>query len=252
MRNRVPHGANERLELYEGKLSRTVLRGGDDGNAIPLPDQDHLVLPLQENGLRVMVLGGNVDPRKREEWIAKRADRLDVLICNAELVKTGLDLVQFSSVVFYEICYSLYTLWQAVRRVWRLGQVRPVRALFSIYEGTMESRALALMGAKMKAAQLLYGDEVGGAIVPEEEGDLLTELAREVLNGAELPDLQTLFADEMKVSNNPLGSMTTPSVVITPGEKVVTWSDWMSEKTVVIRRVKKKEVVPEGQMGLGI
>jgi superfamily II DNA/RNA helicase len=84
--------------------------------------QDHLVLPLEENGLRVTVLGGNVDPRKREEWIAKRADRLDVLICNAELVKTGLDLIQFSSVVFYEITYSLYTLWQAVRRVWRLGQ----------------------------------------------------------------------------------------------------------------------------------
>jgi hypothetical protein len=214
--------------------------------------QDHLVLPLEENGLRVTVLGGNVDPRKREEWIAKRADRLDVLICNAELVKTGLDLIQFSSVVFYEITYSLYTLWQAVRRVWRLGQVRPVRAVFSVYNGTMEARALGLMGAKMKAAQLLYGDEVGGAIVPQEDGDLLTELAREVLNGADLPDLQTLFADEMKVSNNPLGSLTTPSAVILPGEKVLTWSDWMAEKVVVVRRKSRKEVVPEGQMGLGI
>ncbi|HML39853.1 MAG TPA: DUF6094 domain-containing protein [Bellilinea sp.] len=214
--------------------------------------QDHLVLPLEENGLRVTVLGGNVDPRKREEWIAKRADRLDVLICNAELVKTGLDLIQFSSVVFYEITYSLYTLWQAVRRVWRLGQVRPVRAVFSVYNGTMEARALGLMGAKMKAAQLLYGDEVGGTIVPQEDGDLLTELAREVLNGADLPDLQTLFADEMKVSNNPLGSLTTPSAVILPGEKVLTWSDWMAEKVVVVRRKSRKEVVPEGQMGLGI
>ncbi len=27
-----------RLEPYEGKLSRTVLRGGVDGNAAPLPD----------------------------------------------------------------------------------------------------------------------------------------------------------------------------------------------------------------------
>jgi hypothetical protein len=214
--------------------------------------QDHLVLPLEENGLRVTVLGGNVDPRKREEWITRRADRLDVLICNAELVKTGLDLIQFSSVVFYEITYSLYTLWQAVRRVWRLGQVRPVRAVFSVYNGTMEARALSLMGAKMKAAQLLYGDEVGGAIVPEEDGDLLTELAREVLNGADLPDLQTLFADEMKVSNNPLGSMTTPSAVILRGVKVMTWSDWMAEKVVVVRRKSRKEVVPEGQMGLGI
>ena len=214
--------------------------------------QDHLLTTLEANGLRVTVLGGNVDPRKREEWIAKRAERLDVLICNAELVKTGLDLIQFASVVFYEITYSLYTLWQAVRRVWRLGQVRPVRAVFSVYNGTMEARALGLMGAKMKAAQLLYGDEVGGAIVPEEDDDLLTELAREVLNGADLPDLQTLFADEMKVSHNPLGSLTTPSAVIVPTVQVLTWSDWMSERVVAVRRKSRKEVVPQGQIGLGI
>ena len=127
-----------------------------------------------------------------------------------------------------------------------------MRAIFSVYNGTMEARALSLMGAKMKAAQLLYGDEVGGAIVPEEDTDLLTELAREVLNGADLPDLQTLFADEMKVSNNPLGSMTTPSAVILPGNQVMSWSDWMAEKLVVVRRKPRREVVPEGQMGLGI
>ena len=46
-------------------------------------------------------------------------------------------------------------LWQAVRRVWRLGQTKPVKAVFSVYNDTMEARALALIGAKMKAAQLL-------------------------------------------------------------------------------------------------
>ena len=38
LRNRVPHGANERLEPYEGKLSRTVLRGRSGGNTALLPD----------------------------------------------------------------------------------------------------------------------------------------------------------------------------------------------------------------------
>jgi len=56
---------------------------------------------------------------------------------------------------------------------------------------------LALIGRKMRAAQLLYGDSVGGAIIPSDEGDFITELAREVLRGAELDDLQSLFADEM-------------------------------------------------------
>ncbi|PKN94289.1 MAG: hypothetical protein CVU43_24660, partial [Chloroflexi bacterium HGW-Chloroflexi-5] len=79
--------------------------------------QDRVMMPLQANGLRVSILGGNVDPRKREEWIAKRVNTIDALICNPRLVETGLDLVQFSTVVFFEIEYSLYTLWQSVRRV---------------------------------------------------------------------------------------------------------------------------------------
>ena len=103
-----------------------------------------------------------------------------------------------------------------------------------------------------KAAQLVYGDEVGGAIVPEEETDFLTQLARDVLDGAKLPDLQTLFADDMQVSHNPMGSLTTQSAAIVPGPKVLTWEDWVGQKTVIVRKTKRKEVVPEGQMGLGI
>lgn len=61
------------------------------------------------------------------------------------------------------------------------------------------------MGRKMRAAQTLFGDEVGGAIVPVEDGDFMTELAREVLEGAELEDLQSLFADEMQINNSSLG-----------------------------------------------
>ena len=34
-------GALNRLEPYEGKLSRTVLRGGSGGNATSLPDNDN-------------------------------------------------------------------------------------------------------------------------------------------------------------------------------------------------------------------
>ena len=114
--------------------------------------QDRIQHSLEDSGLRATILSGSVSPRQREEWIAKRADSLDVLICNPKLVETGLDLVQFSSIVFAEIEYSLYTLWQALRRVWRLGQTKPVKALFSVYDGTMEAKALALIGKKMKAA----------------------------------------------------------------------------------------------------
>jgi hypothetical protein len=148
---------------------------------------------------------------RREAWINDRAETLDVLICNPQLVKTGLDLVQFHTVVFYELDYDLFCLWQAMRRVWRLGQHKPVKVLFVAYTGTIEEQAVALMGKKMRAAQLLYGDEVGGAIVPESGDNFLMELARTVLEGETLPDLRALFAAAQATTDSPLGSPTAGS-----------------------------------------
>jgi len=117
----------------------------------------------------------------------------------------------------------------------------------------MEALALALMGRKMRAAQTLYGDEVGGAIVPVEEGDFITELAREVLQGAELDDLQSLFADEMNISNSPMGCPTEISPVLIP---VKTWLDWALEhqavKAAIGRRSsgKRNNIVQPGQLSI--
>lgn len=197
--------------------------------------QDRILKVLRDGGVRAEVLSSGINPRKREEWIARRVYGLDALITNPRLVATGLDLVAFASITFYEPEYSLYTMWQALRRVWRLGQTKPVKAVFSVYHGAMESQALALIGAKMKAAQLLYGDEVGGAIVPEDDGDLLMKLAREALEAADLPDLQALFADDVVVSNSPLGCPTAPSATLPVPPQVpavVSWADWMKQRGV--------------------
>jgi hypothetical protein len=73
-----------------------------------------------------------------------------------------------------------------------------------------------------------------------------------VLDGAKLSDLQTLFADDLQISHNPMGSLTTPSAVIVPNPKVMTWDEWVATKAVVVRRTRRKGVAPESQMGLGI
>lgn len=104
-------------------------------------------------------------------------------------------------------------------------------AVFAIYKDAKEALALALMGRKMRAAQTLYGDEDGSAIVPVEEGNFITELAREVLQGAELDDLQSLFADEMNASNSPMGCPTETSPVLIP-VKPKTWQEWVLEHQV--------------------
>jgi len=205
---------------------------------------------LQAKGLRGTILRSTINPRKRESWIEKHAPNLDVLICNPRLVETGLDLVMFSTAIFYEIEYSLYTLWQAVRRVWRLGQTKPVKVLFSVYDNTLESRALSLIGRKMKAAQLLYGDEVGGAIVPQDDGDFLTQLARDVLDKNSITDLHSLFADHHTVSHSAVGSLVKPSAPMIE-LTLENWQTWAHRHQVEVQPQRRKIIqIPQEQMKL--
>jgi hypothetical protein len=56
---------------------------------------------LETAGLKIAVLRASVDPARREDWILDQVDRgIDVLITNPELVKTGLDLLDFPTIAF--------------------------------------------------------------------------------------------------------------------------------------------------------
>jgi hypothetical protein len=64
----------------------------------------------------------------------------------------------------------------------------------------MEHRAVAHVGRKVAAAQLLYGDDIAGALVQEAGVDygFLESLAREVIENSELPDLGQIFVDRSR------------------------------------------------------
>ena len=65
---------------------------------------------------------------KREDWVLEQVDRgVDVLVTNPELVKTGLDLYDFPTIAYMQSGYNVYTLQQAARRSWRIGQKQEVR-----------------------------------------------------------------------------------------------------------------------------
>ena len=51
-----------------------------------------------------------------------------------------------------------------MRLVYRPGAPLPVRILFPAYENTLEERALSLIGQKMKATSLFYGDGALGSM----------------------------------------------------------------------------------------
>ncbi|GGY79515.1 DEAD/DEAH box helicase [Cellvibrio zantedeschiae] len=121
-------------------------------------------------GLRVAVLRATVPTEKREDWVAEQVDKgIDVLICNPELVKTGLDLLEFPSIVFMQTGYNVYTLMQAARRSWRIGQTEEVEVVFAGYAMSSQSRCLALMAEKIAVSQSTSGD------IPESGLDSLNQ-----------------------------------------------------------------------------
>jgi len=181
--------------------------------------QPRIVQVLSRAGLRAQVLPASLAPAKREGWIAAHAGVLDVLIVNPRRVETGLDLVDFATCIFFEIEFSLYTLWQAMRRVWRLGQTQAVKVVYAVYQETLEEAALALMGEKLKAALLLYGDNASSAITEEAgDGDFLAELAQRVLAGERLAatGLAGLLKPDTRTTTRTWGSPTQESVRLEP------------------------------------
>jgi len=59
---------------------------------------------LTRHGFRTAVMKADaVAPDKREAWVADRVKKgLDVLICHPRLVQTGLDLIDFPTITWYE------------------------------------------------------------------------------------------------------------------------------------------------------
>ena len=114
---------------------------------------------LIKEGLKADVLRSTVGTDKREDWIMDKVDRgIDVMICNPELVKTGLDLLDFPTIIFMQSGYNVYTVQQASRRSWRIGQKQDVVIYFLGYEKTAQITCLELMAKKIAVSQSTSGD----------------------------------------------------------------------------------------------
>ncbi len=141
-----------------------------------------LQMLLEERGIKTAVLESNVDGPDREEWIAQRErEGVQVLLTNPILVSTGLDLLGFPSLFFYQTGYRLSIVRQASRRHWRIGQKNLCETVYCGYKDTMQELAINLMAAKMSAALALEGQfsqEGLAALTEGSGGSLATELAK--------------------------------------------------------------------------
>jgi len=138
---------------------------------------------LTGNGFSPLIMRSQgVKPENREEWLKDNlaTGRYDCLVCNPNLVKTGLDLLDFPTIIFFQCGYSVFTLRQASRRSWRIGQDKPVRVFYMAYAKSMQEKALSLMAQKMETSLAVEGElsDQGLAALSESDNSMMYELAK--------------------------------------------------------------------------
>ena len=169
-----------KAELSKGRKVLLYVHFSNKGVAIDLLEMLEKELPQYKH----LFLKPTIAAKKRQAWINDNPS--DVMICNPELVKTGLDLLQFPTIIFYETTYNVFTLKQASRRSWRIGQTNNVKVIFMAYANTPQHKALELVGAKISAANSLEGRLSGDddlSAMGDDEDNIQLALAKAILKG---------------------------------------------------------------------
>ena len=162
--------------------------------------QPRLKKLLEDHGITASILRSRaVKPRDRLEWIEKEGRKAQVIISHPQLVQTGIDFFRvqnggyshnYNAIVFYETGYNLFTLRQASRRAWRIGQSKGCRVYYLHYDKTMQLRAMNLMARKMAAALALDGElTVEGLTALDDSGSAAMALARSIAENIDDADI---------------------------------------------------------------
>ena len=123
------------------------------------PINNEILQTLISNGIKANILTDSVAPAKRIDWFKKQKDNgVRVVIVNSKLIETGLDLLDFTTIVFYQLNSNFFTMRQASRRSYRLNQKNNVSLYYLYYKGTVQENIISVMAERLKAVKILEGD----------------------------------------------------------------------------------------------
>ena len=145
---------------------------------------------------------------KRMDWIKERAkEGVRVIITNPKLCETGLDFIftyngvtyNYNTIIMYQTGYSLFTLWQAASRHYRLSQTEECRTYYLYTRDTIQLDVLKLMAQKRNAVSVLQGGGFSseGLAGMSKGVDVANALAYALQNGvADEHEVEAMFNNE--------------------------------------------------------
>jgi len=153
---------------------------------------------LTDAGLRPAVL--KCPASEREAWINQQSKKgINVIIAHPRSVETGLDIYHYPTIMWMGTEYSVYTVMQASRRGYRIGQKKAVKVYFFYYEQSMQAMALGLIAKKAAAAKRVSGDAIATTDIADLAGDSVQrELLKRIQTGSkDVVDIAGIFKREL-------------------------------------------------------
>lgn len=160
---------------------------------------------------RISVLkSGTPKTVDRMNWIKDRAaEGKRVIITNPKLCECGLDFIfehkhhtyNYPTILFYQMGYDLYVLWQAASRHYRLNQTEECRTYYLYSRGTLQLNVLQLMALKKSSVSVLQGGGFSseGLSAMASGVDTTLALAKALYDG--LTDIESEVQNMYKASN---------------------------------------------------
>ncbi|KIJ70617.1 hypothetical protein HYDPIDRAFT_77257 [Hydnomerulius pinastri MD-312] len=137
---------------------------------------DLIAFRLQKAGFQICRLEGGMSPQARDATIQHFMNNVHVTVFLVSLKAGGvaLNLTAASRVYLMDSWWNPAVEYQAMDRIHRLGQHRPVKAIKLVIEDSIESRIIQLQEKKsaMVDAALSTDDSAMGRLTPEDLGFL--------------------------------------------------------------------------------
>lgn len=137
---------------------------------------DLIAFRLQNAGFQICRLEGTMSPQARDATIQYFMNNVHVTVFLISLKAGGvaLNLTEASTVFLMDSWWNPAVEYQAMDRIHRLGQHRPVKAVKIVIEDSIESRIIQLQEKKMAMvdATLSADDQAMGRLTPEDLGFL--------------------------------------------------------------------------------
>jgi len=137
---------------------------------------DLIAWRLQKAGFIICRLEGSMSPQARDATIKHFMNNVEVTVFLVSLKAGGvaLNLTEASRVYLMDSWWNPAVEFQAMDRIHRLGQYRPVHAIKLVVEDSIESRIVQLQEKKsaMVDATLSTDDSAMGRLTPEDLGFL--------------------------------------------------------------------------------